>query len=96
RRSACRHALCGARDPRRRTNVNFDPLPDLRVYSSREAINYVKLLNAPFTVLSIYDDSPVGTVLVQSPAPGAEPTEDAVIMLVVSLGPRPDGTAGGN
>lgn len=77
-------------------NADFDPLPDLRVYSSREAINYVKLLNAPFTVLSIYDDSPVGTVLVQSPAPGAEPTEDAVIMLVVSLGPRPNGTGGGN
>lgn len=77
-------------------NVNFDPLPDLRIYSAREAVNYVKLLNAPFTVLSIYDDSPVGTVLVQSPAAGAEPTEDAVILLVVSLGPRPDGSAGGN
>ncbi len=77
-------------------NVTFDPLPDLQIYSSREAVNYVKLLNAPFVVLSIYDDSPVGTVLVQSPPAGAEPTEDAVIMLVVSRGPRPDSTAGNN
>ncbi len=77
-------------------NVDFEPLPNLQIYSAREAGNYVKLLNAPFVVLSIYDDSPAGTVLVQSPAPGAEPTEDAVIMLVVSLGPRPVATSGGN
>ena len=78
------------------TNGDFEPLPDLKIYSSREAISYIKLLNAPFVVLSIYDDSPVGTVLVQSPSAGAEPTEDAVIMLVVSRGPRPDGTASQN
>ena len=71
-------------------------MPNLKLYSSREAISYIKLLNAPFVVLSIYDDSPVGTVLVQSPAAGAEPTEDAVIMLVVSQGPRPDETTGQN
>ncbi len=70
-------------------NTDFEPLPDLRAYSSREAINYVKLLNAPYVVVSIYDDSPVGTVLEQSPAPGAQPQEDAVVTLVVSRGPRP-------
>ncbi len=70
-------------------DADFQPLPDLRTLTSREAINYVKLLNAPYVVVSIYDDSPVGTVLEQSPGPGAEPPEDAVITLVVSRGPRP-------
>ena len=73
-------------------SADFQPLPDLRTLTSREAINYIKLLNAPYVVLSIYDDSPVGTVLEQSPAPGAEPDEDAVITLVVSRGPRPGAT----
>jgi cytoskeletal protein RodZ len=73
-------------------NVDFRPLPDLRDFTSREAVNYVKLLNAPYMVVSIYDDSPVGTVLEQSPAPGAQPPEDAVITLVLSRGPRPGAT----
>ena len=75
------------------TNADFDPLPDLLQFTSREAINYVKTLNAPYVVVSLYDDSPVGTLLEQSPAAGAQPPQDAVITLVVSLGPRP-GTGG--
>ena len=75
--------------PQVNTNADFQPLPDLRQFTSREAVSYIKLLNAPYVVVSIYDDSPVGTVLEQSPAPGAEPPEDAVITLVVSRGPRP-------
>ena len=84
-------------------DADFQPLPDLRSLTSREAVNYLKLLNAPYVVLSVYDDSPLGTVLEQSPAPGASPPEDAVITLVVSRGPRPgasqdtssDSTTGG-
>ena len=68
---------------------DFQPLPDLRQLNSLEAVNYIKRLNAPYVVVSVYDDSPVGAVLEQSPAPGASPPEDAVITLVVSLGPRP-------
>lgn len=74
-------------------NLEFEPLPDLLTYDSRQAINYVKLLDVPYVVISIYDDTPVGTVLEQSPPPGAEPPEDAVITLVVSRGPRPGVTA---
>jgi len=77
------------------TNVDFGPLPDLLQFSSREAINFIKRLNAPYVVISIYDDSPLGTVLEQSPAPGAQPLEDAVITLVVSRGPRPGASTGG-
>lgn len=77
-------------------NADFDPLPDLRQFSEREAINYVKLLNAHYVVISIYDDSPVGTMLEQWPPVGVEPPEDAVITLLVSLGPRPGPTAGEN
>ncbi len=80
-------------------SADFQALPDLKALSSREAINYVKLLNAPYVVVSIYDDSPVGTVLEQSPAAGVQPVEDAVITLVVSRGPRPgaasDSASGG-
>ncbi|MYG91036.1 MAG: PASTA domain-containing protein [Chloroflexi bacterium] len=75
--------------PQINTNADFQALPDLRQFTSREAVSYIKLLNAPYVVVSIYDDSPVGTVLEQSPAPGANPPEDAVITLVVSRGPRP-------
>lgn len=77
------------------TNADVQPLPDLRHYTSREAINYVKLLNVPFMRVSIYDDSPEGTVLEQSPAPGVQPPEDAVVTIVVSRGPRPDASTGG-
>ncbi len=80
-------------------NTDFDPLPDLTLFPSRQAINHVKLLNAPFVVVSVYDDSEVGTVLEQSPPPGETPHEDAVVTLVVSRGPRPGatgGTTGGN
>lgn len=78
------------------TDVDFEPLPDLTQYSSREAVSYVKLLRAPYVVVSIYDDSAVGTVLEQSPGPGVEPPEDAVVTLVVSRGPRPGTSAGGS
>ena len=70
-------------------DVDVPVLPDLSQFSSREAISYVNLLNAPFVIVSVYDDSPVGTLLEQSPAPGEEPAEDAVITLVISGGPRP-------
>ena len=76
-------------------DVDLEPLPDLRQFSSREAHSYIKLLNAPYVVISVFDDSPVGTVLEQSPAPGVQPPEDAVITLVVSRGPRPGDTTGG-
>ncbi len=75
-------------------NTDFDPLPDLTLVSPRQAINHVKLLNVPYVVISVYDDSESGTVLEQSPPPGAEPHEDAVVTLVVSRGPRP-GVSGG-
>lgn len=75
------------------TDVNVPVLPDLSQFTSREAINYVNLLNAPFVIVSVYDDSPVGTLLEQTPAPGVEPGEDAVITLVISGGPRPGATA---
>lgn len=68
---------------------DFEPLPDLTLFPSRQAINHVKLLNVPYVVIRVYDDSEVGTVLEQSPAAGAEPDEDAVVTLVVSRGPRP-------
>ena len=74
-------------------SADFSPLPDLRALTSREAVNYIKLLDAPYVVVSVYDDSPVGTVLQQSPSPGVEPVEDAVITLVVSRGVRPGATA---
>ena len=70
-------------------DADFEPLPDLRAFTSREAINFIKLLNAPYVIVSIYDDSPLGTVLEQSPAAGTQPPEDAVVTLVVSRGPRP-------
>ena len=75
-------------------SADFQPLPDLRALTSREAVNYIKLLDAPYVVVSVYDDSPVGTVLQQSPAPGVEPIEDAVITLVVSRGTRPGAQTG--
>ena len=71
----------------------FQPLPDMRQLSSREAINYIKLLNAPYVVIGIFDDSPVGTVLEQSPAAGVNPPQDAVITLVISRGVRPGSAA---
>ena len=75
------------------SSTDFDPLPDLTLFSSRQAINHVKLLNVPYVVISVYDDSPAGTVLEQSPAAGVEPHEDAVVTLVVSRGPRPGASA---
>ena len=78
-------------------NMDTPMLPDLREFSSREAISYIKRLNAPYVVVSLYDDSPVGTLLEQSPAAGIEPAEDAVITLIVSRGPRPgSGAANGS
>ncbi len=74
------------------TSLDVPVLPDLGQFSSREAINYVKLLNAPFVIVEVFDDSPEGTLIEQSPAPGAEPEEDAVITLVISSGPRPGAT----
>ena len=74
------------------TNVDFDPLPDLRQFTSREALSFIKLLNVPYVVVSVYDDTPLGTVLEQSPAAGAAPPEDSVVTLVVSRGPRPGAT----
>ncbi|MCY3558094.1 MAG: helix-turn-helix domain-containing protein [Chloroflexi bacterium] len=75
------------------SSTDFDPLPDLTQLTSRQAVNHVKLLNVPYVLISVYDDSPAGTVLEQSPAAGVEPHEDAVVTLVVSRGPRP-GSAG--
>ncbi len=74
------------------TSAYFSALPDLIQYTSREAINYIKTLGAPYIVVSVYDDSPLGTVLAQSPGAGAPPPEDSVITLVVSRGPRPGTT----
>lgn len=76
------------------TSSDFAPLPDLTQLSEREALNHIRQLDAPYVVITIYDDSPAGLVIEQSPAPGAEPAEDAVITLVVSRGPRPSSAAG--
>ncbi len=75
-------------------DTDFDPLPDLTLLGSRQAISHVRLLNVPYVVITVYDDSEVGTVIEQSPQPGVEPHEDAVVTLVVSRGPRP-GVGGG-
>lgn len=77
------------------SNTSFEPLPDLTAFNAGQAINYIKLLNAPYVIVSVYDDLPVGSVLDQSPSVGADPHADDVITLVVSRGPRPTSSTGG-
>ena len=72
-----------------RGEVTRDPLPDLRQYSAREAVNYVKLTGAPYVVVEVYDETVAGTVLEQSPNAGIPLSTSSVVTLVVSAGPRP-------
>lgn len=78
-----------------RPEISRDPLPDLREYSAREAINYVQNTGAPFVVLEVHDETPAGTVIEQTPAGGERIPADGAVTLVLSSGPREgvDGTA---
>ncbi len=72
-----------------RAEVSSEPLPDLRQYSAREATNYVKLTGTPYIVIEVYDETPAGVVLEQSPSAGVPLSTSSVVTLVVSMGPRP-------
>lgn len=75
--------------------ISQDPLPDLRQYTAREAINYVQNTGAPFVVITVYDESPAGAVIEQTPGPGAQIASDGAVTLVISRGPRTPPAGGG-
>ena len=79
-----------------RTEISRDPLPDLRRYTAREAINYVQNTGAPFVVITVHDESEAGSVIEQAPAPGSQIASDGAVTLVISRGPRTPPAASGS
>ena len=71
-----------------RPEISQDPLPDLRQYTAREAINYVQNTGAPFIVFTVYDEALAGAVIEQAPEPGSQIPSDGAVTLVISRGPR--------
>ena len=71
-----------------RPEISRDPLPDLRNYTAREAINYVQNTGAPFMLIEVYDEAPAGAVIEQTPPPGEQIPSDGAVTLVISRGPR--------
>ncbi len=77
-----------------RPEISRDPLPDLRPYSAREAINYVQNTGAPYVLIRVHDDTPAGTVIEQTPPGGEQIPSDGSVTLVISSGPRVQAAGG--